>query len=154
MNRRGRFQSQKIRLETGKIQSPRITNPADFRTSPDFHRTFVIRWIFDQTSVVRALFDMPLTSTLLDGRVAQGLPGDLSRPVLANFNKVDKLNPESFALWMQILRRAPGSVLWLLDPSAVDSEVQAQIMGLSFVHCGTHLNSRSRFRRRRDLGRW
>ncbi|CAM9712143.1 unnamed protein product, partial [Ectocarpus sp. 13 AM-2016] len=56
-------------------------------------------------------------------RREQGLPGDLSRAVFANFNKVDKLDPESFFLWMQILRRVPGSVLWLLEASAVDSEV-------------------------------
>ncbi|CBJ48372.1 UDP-N-acetylglucosamine--peptide N-acetylglucosaminyltransferase, family GT41 [Ectocarpus siliculosus] len=55
-------------------------------------------------------------------RRGQGLPGDLSRAVFANFNKVDKLDPESFSLWMQILRRVPGSVLWLLEASAVDSE--------------------------------
>ncbi|CAM9596349.1 unnamed protein product [Ectocarpus sp. 4 AP-2014] len=55
-------------------------------------------------------------------RREQGLPGDLSRAVFANFNKVDKLDPESFSLWMQILRRVPGSVLWLLEASAVDSE--------------------------------
>lgn len=43
--------------------------------------------------------------------------------MFANFNKVDKLDPESFSLWMQILRRVPGSVLWLLEASTVDTEV-------------------------------
>lgn len=57
-------------------------------------------------------------------RVAHGLPEDLSHPVVANFNKLDKLDPESFLLWMQILRRVPGCVLWLLDPDAVESEVR------------------------------
>ena len=54
-----------------------------------------------------------------------GLPGDRSRSVFANFNKIDKLDPESFTLWMQVLRRVPGSVLWLLEPSAADTEVKA-----------------------------
>ena len=51
------------------------------------------------------------------------LPTDPSRAVFANFNKIDKLDPESFSLWMQILRRVPGSVLWLLDARAVQDEV-------------------------------
>ena len=48
-------------------------------------------------------------------RAAHGLP---PRPfvVFCNFNKVDKLDPASFGLWMNVLRRAPGSVLWLLRP--------------------------------------
>eukprot|EP00903_Cladosiphon_okamuranus_P013259 g12363.t1 len=58
-------------------------------------------------------------------RHEQGLPADLSRAVFANFNKIDKLDPESFLLWMQVLRRVPGSVLWLLEPSAVDTEREA-----------------------------
>lgn len=56
-------------------------------------------------------------------RREQGLPGDLSVAVFANFNKVDKLDPESFLLWMQVLRRVPRSVLWLLEASAVHTEV-------------------------------
>ena len=50
-----------------------------------------------------------------DARAAHGLP---PKPfvVFCNFNKVDKLDPASFGLWMNVLRRAPGSVLWLLRP--------------------------------------
>ena len=44
--------------------------------------------------------------------------------MFANFNKIDKLDPESFKLWMHVLRRVPGSVLWLLEASAVDTEVR------------------------------
>lgn len=36
--------------------------------------------------------------------------------VFVNFNKVDKLEPVAFAVWMGILRRVPDSVLLLLDP--------------------------------------
>jgi predicted O-linked N-acetylglucosamine transferase (SPINDLY family) len=38
--------------------------------------------------------------------------------VFCNFNSGRKLTPEQFSVWMRILRRAPGSVLWL----AADSE--------------------------------
>ena len=48
-------------------------------------------------------------------RAAHGLPPKPS-VVFCNFNKVDKLDPASFGLWMNVLRRAPGSVLWLLRP--------------------------------------
>jgi len=37
--------------------------------------------------------------------------------VFANFNKNDKIEPEAFDAWMEILRRVQGSVLWLLKPS-------------------------------------
>eukprot|EP01041_Mallomonas_annulata_P002226 gene2226-4325_t len=43
-----------------------------------------------------------------------------SVPVLCNFNVADKLSPETFALWLQIMRRVPGSVLWLLLPHSSD----------------------------------
>lgn len=43
--------------------------------------------------------------------------------MIANFNKLDKLDPDSFLLWMKILRRVPGCLLWLLDPDAGVSEV-------------------------------
>lgn len=44
---------------------------------------------------------------------------------------MDKLEPESFSLWMRILRRVPGSILWLLDASAADSEVGIKYCSLS-----------------------
>ena len=64
-----------------------------------------------------------------DARAAHGLP---PRPfvVFCNFNKVDKLDPASFGLWMNVLRRAPGSVLWLLRPK-----------GRQFDHVAAHLEA-------------
>ena len=35
-----------------------------------------------------------------------------------NFNKIDKIEPDSFGVWASILRRVPGSALWLLKPSS------------------------------------
>lgn len=40
--------------------------------------------------------------------------------VFVNFNKIDKLEPLVFSIWMAILRRVPNSVLLLLDPATVD----------------------------------
>ena len=62
-------------------------------------------------------------------RETHGLP---PRPfvVFCNFNKVDKLDPASFGLWMHVLRRAPGSVLWLLRPK-----------GRQFDHVAAHLEA-------------
>ena len=64
-----------------------------------------------------------------DARAAHGLP---PKPfvVFCNFNKVDKLDPASFGLWMNVLRRAPGSVLWLLRPK-----------GRQFDHVAAHLEA-------------
>ena len=40
-------------------------------------------------------------------------PGSI---VLCNFNTIDKMEPESFGLWMAVMRRTPRAVLWLLRP--------------------------------------
>lgn len=39
--------------------------------------------------------------------------------VFAAFNQAFKIAPEMFALWLRLLARVPGSVLWLLDDGAV-----------------------------------
>ena len=62
-------------------------------------------------------------------RAAHGLPPE-PFVVFCNFNKVDKLDPASFGLWMHVLRRAPGSVLWLLRPK-----------GRQFDHVAAHLEA-------------
>ena len=38
--------------------------------------------------------------------------------VFCNFNRSYKISSQTFALWLRILKRVPGSVLWLLDPGA------------------------------------
>jgi predicted O-linked N-acetylglucosamine transferase (SPINDLY family) len=45
-------------------------------------------------------------------RESCGLPADAF--VFCSFNNVFKYTPEMFDVWMRILRRTPGSVLWLL----------------------------------------
>ncbi|CAM9400208.1 unnamed protein product [Chrysoparadoxa australica] len=53
--------------------------------------------------------------TPLSLRSRHGLPEDAV--VFVNFNKADKMEPESFTSWMRIMARVPGSVLWLLGSS-------------------------------------
>ena len=50
-------------------------------------------------------------------RQSHGLP-PYPAVVFCNFNKNDKNDPASFGLWMNVLRRSPGSVLWMLAPSS------------------------------------
>uniref|UniRef100_A0A6U2S0D6 protein O-GlcNAc transferase n=1 Tax=Leptocylindrus danicus TaxID=163516 RepID=A0A6U2S0D6_9STRA len=38
--------------------------------------------------------------------------------VFANLNKLDKIEPRAFSAWMDVLKRVPNSVLWLLEPSS------------------------------------
>lgn len=58
---------------------------------------------------------LPYDTTRLTGppttREAHGLPADAF--VFCSFNAVHKYNPALFDLWCDILRQAPGSVLWL-----------------------------------------
>jgi predicted O-linked N-acetylglucosamine transferase (SPINDLY family) len=46
-------------------------------------------------------------------RAEQGLPDDAF--VFCNFNQSYKLTPDIFAVWLRLLARVEGSVLWLLD---------------------------------------
>ena len=50
-------------------------------------------------------------------RKKENLPASEEAFVFANFNKQDKLEPYIWGVWMDILSRAPNSVLWLLEPS-------------------------------------
>lgn len=46
-----------------------------------------------------------------------GLPNHPEVIILCNFNKLDKLEPQTFQIWMQIMSRVRHSYLWLLLPS-------------------------------------
>jgi predicted O-linked N-acetylglucosamine transferase (SPINDLY family) len=48
-----------------------------------------------------------------------GLPEDPTVQVLGMFNAVNKVHQEVWDTWMQIMRAAPKSVLWMLDPGTV-----------------------------------
>ena len=47
-------------------------------------------------------------------RAAAGLADDAF--VFSAFNSAQKITPDVFAIWMDILRNVPGSVLWVLTP--------------------------------------
>ena len=49
-------------------------------------------------------------------RAQMGLPEDAT--VFCSFNGTQKITPFTFDRWMEILRRTPGSVLWMLETSA------------------------------------
>ena len=53
-------------------------------------------------------------------RAAEGLPEDGF--VFANFNHHYKFEPQMFAVWMRLLRRVSGSVLWLLRGTPKSAE--------------------------------
>ena len=49
------------------------------------------------------------------GRDRHNLPKNAF--VFANFNTIDKVEPQSFGTWLKILQRGPpGSILWLVQP--------------------------------------
>ena len=68
------------------------------------------------------------------------------RIILCNFNKIDKLDFESFSVWLQIMQKLPTSVLWLLRPveknysrdkfiqSSVDSPTQQAVFVERHLH--------------------
>ena len=57
-------------------------------------------------------------------RASVGLPEDAF--VFCCFNNTFKIKPEMFGAWMQVLRRTPGSVLWLV---ADDDVVRTRLRG-------------------------
>ena len=64
-------------------------------------------------------------------RTALGLPRDAF--VFCCFNNPAKISPEVFEIWMRLLKRVQGSVLWLLDENPVASQqlaLHAQDLGV------------------------
>jgi protein O-GlcNAc transferase len=47
--------------------------------------------------------------------------------VFCNFNQLYKIDPETFTVWMRILKRVPNSVLWLLRfPAAGEGNLRKE----------------------------
>lgn len=58
-------------------------------------------------------------------RADYGVPED--KFVFCNFNQVYKIDPETFDMWMNILKRVPNSVLWLLRfPPLAENNLRAE----------------------------
>ncbi len=70
---------------------------------------------------------------LLCRRAEYGVPED--RFVFANFNQIYKIDPAIFAVWMRILKRVPGSCLWLLRfPPTGEMNIRAAAAGAFLEH--------------------
>jgi tetratricopeptide (TPR) repeat protein len=67
-----------------------------------------VAWLPDSYQANDAKRALPAPTS----RAEHGLPPDAF--VFCNFNQTYKLAPETFALWLRLLRGRPGSVLWLL----------------------------------------
>lgn len=82
--------------------------------------------------------ELPTSVVLDDGSLPRAAHGLASDVVFCNFNKIQKFDRTSFALWLAILRRVPRSVLWLLKPSTrhevrtvqYNLEAEARSMGI------------------------
>ncbi|DAZ95244.1 TPA: hypothetical protein N0F65_002356 [Lagenidium giganteum] len=58
-------------------------------------------------------------------RAHYGVPED--KFVLCNFNQVYKIDPQTFTTWMNILKRVPNSILWLLRfPPIAEANIRAE----------------------------
>lgn len=71
----------------------------------------------DGSFLPTAIADTPVRSAT---RAEFGLPEDAY--VMAAFGNSYKINPQLFGHWMNILRRAPNAVLWLIDDNATARE--------------------------------
>lgn len=58
-------------------------------------------------------------------REKYGIPED--KFVFCNFNQVYKIDPETFTTWMNILKRVPNSIIWLLRfPPLAEANIRAE----------------------------
>lgn len=70
------------------------------------------------------------TNVIFTSRMQYSLPKDVI--VYCNFNQLYKIDPKVLKMWVKILKRVPGSVLWLLSfPAAGEPNIQnsAEKMG-------------------------
>ena len=59
--------------------------------------------------------------------MTEGLPED--KFVFANFNNLYKFDPDTFDVWVKIMKRVPNSVLWLLEnPEEAISNIKKEAM--------------------------
>jgi protein O-GlcNAc transferase len=85
-----------------------------------------------QTSSRAATGEEVPTKILLTTRSQYGLPEDAV--VYCNFNQLYKIDPVTFEMWCNILKRVPDSVLWMLRfPSAGEANIvrEAERMGVA-----------------------
>ena len=89
--------------------SDKVTTPSVYT---NYYSEFIIwmphsYFVNDYLQSSRFVLDMSLRPKRVNF-----LPDD--KFVFANFNQLYKIDPDTFRIWMSILRRVPNSILWLL----------------------------------------
>jgi protein O-GlcNAc transferase len=113
------------------VLTDRIVIPPDLRHAHTEHVVYFPNTFFasDYPQAFPELLESPIPTA--PTRAEAGLPEDAF--VFANFNQLYKIDPATFAMWMRILQRVPGSVLWLLrtPPAAVENlQREAERLGM------------------------
>ena len=94
---------------------------ADATVIPEADRRHYTEKVVYLPDTFQATASTPQISSAQPTRAAQGLPEHGF--VFCCFNASSKIGPATFDIWMRILDRVPGSVLWLFadNPDAVDN---------------------------------
>jgi len=106
-------------------------NVTDKVVCPDGHRKFYTEKLLYmphcyQTNSFRELYSDILDTSKLPSRQDHQLPEDPTF-IFCNFCRLGRITPELFAVWMNILKRVPESVIWLYKhPKAAVSRLQSQ----------------------------
>lgn len=74
-------------------------------------------------------------NVIITSRKQYGLPEDAF--IYCNFNQLYKTDPATLELWVEILKKVPNSILWLLSfPPSGEANIQtyALKLGLNFIN--------------------
>jgi len=108
-----------------------VAAPPDF--APHYQDKFMYMWNGYHTGgyAARGLIPtapQPGSPEQGSARAAEGLPSDPNVFVFCSFNKLAKLDPHTFAVWMRIMKRVPNSVLWMFgQPSQAEQHLRKEM---------------------------
>jgi len=115
-------------------------NVTDKVVCPDHDREFYTEKLFYmphcyQTNSFKELYGSICNpSTILQRRSDHQLPEEPNF-VFCNFCRLGRITPQLFEVWMNILRRVPGSVIWLYKhPHAAIPRLQAEAVAAGVAH--------------------
>jgi len=95
---------------------------------PEEHRQFYTEKVICLPNTFQANDSGRKISDLYPSRAAVGLPENAF--VFCAFNNSYKITPHTFDVWMRLLQRVPGSVLWLLaDNPTVEGNLRKEAQG-------------------------
>jgi predicted O-linked N-acetylglucosamine transferase (SPINDLY family) len=95
---------------------------------PEAHRQFYTEKVISLPNTFQANDSGRKISELCPSRAAAGLPENAF--VFCAFNNSYKITPHTFDVWMRLLQRVPGSVLWLLaDNPTVEGNLSMEAEG-------------------------